>query len=93
MGQLKGERVVNVCEMVGEPMAGLVSGGISESRVLCDFFWYIDFNCHILPPPYIALQMLFAQLPQRDRARTSRMEQNRPPKMPKPFKVAFAKYG
>lgn len=39
MGQLKDERVVNVCGMVGEPMAGLVSGGISESRVLPELFW------------------------------------------------------
>lgn len=46
MGQLKGERVVNVCGMVGEPMAGLVSGGISESRVLCEFFWLPSAHLH-----------------------------------------------
>lgn len=45
-GQLKGERVVNVCEMVGEPMAGLVSGGISESRVLCEFFCCFSVHLH-----------------------------------------------
>lgn len=28
-----------MCGMVGEPMAGLVSGGISESRVLPELFW------------------------------------------------------